>query len=59
MDVYLSHQFHYIHGSHLISVSCPVCGLSLREGAMNDHLDLCLGGEEKKSALRKYVVDKV
>eukprot|EP00105_Crassostrea_gigas_P042225 XP_019926373.1 PREDICTED: dentin sialophosphoprotein-like [Crassostrea gigas] len=34
-------------------VSCPVCGLSLREGAMNDHLDLCLGGEEKKSALRK------
>ncbi|XP_065937906.1 micronuclear linker histone polyprotein [Magallana gigas] len=34
-------------------VSCPVCGLSLREGAMNDHLDLCLWGEEKKSALRK------
>ncbi|XP_061187923.1 uncharacterized protein LOC133195955 [Saccostrea echinata] len=34
-------------------VPCPVCGISLKESAMNDHLDICLGGEEKKSALRK------
>nr|XP_022299381.1 glutamic acid-rich protein-like [Crassostrea virginica] len=35
-------------------VPCPVCRISLRESAMNDHLDVCLAGSEKKSALRKH-----